>query len=120
MLVSVEFGKQAWQAPAGVTIAVDPARIAYGVMTGVGFLGAGTIIHMRGNVRGLTTAAGLWCVAAIGLAWGFGMYLIAGMTTLLVLLVLWLLSFLESMLPRQVFRTLTIRAHGRPGALMRR
>ena len=56
----------------GVNLNIDPARIAYGVMTGVGFLGAGTIIHNRGSIRGLTTAAGFWCVAAVGLAVGLG------------------------------------------------
>lgn len=109
MVVSIQFGTRPWPAPPGTTISIDPARIAYGVMTGIGFLGAGTIIHARGNVRGLTTAAGLWCVAAIGLACGFGMYLIAAMTTILVMLVLWLLSFLERMLPRLAYRTLTVR-----------
>src|SRR5437763_9543341 len=60
--------------PPGVVINSDPARIAYGVMTGIGFLGAGAILHERGFVRGLTTAAALWCVTAIGLAFGFGLY----------------------------------------------
>ena len=54
-------------------IQVDPARIAYGVMTGIGFLGAGAIIKHFNGVRGLTTAAGLWCVAAIGLSCGLGL-----------------------------------------------
>src|SRR5690242_9611004 len=45
------------------SIQCDPARIAYGVMAGVGFLGAGAIIHQSGGIRGLTTAAGLWCAA---------------------------------------------------------
>lgn len=55
----------------------DPARIAAQVVTGVGFLGAGTILHLRGSVRGLTTAATLWVTAAIGVAVGAGMILMS-------------------------------------------
>lgn len=71
-------------------IALDPSRVAAQVVSGIGFLGAGTIMFMReGVVRGLTTAAGLWTVAAIGLATGGGMYLPAGIATLIVLIILW-------------------------------
>ena len=59
MVVSIQFATYPWHGAAGVMIGVDPARIAYSVMTGVGFLGAGTIIHTRGTILGLTTAAGL-------------------------------------------------------------
>ena len=52
----------------------DPGRIAAQVVSGVGFLGAGAIIQMKGSVRGLTTAAGIWMTACIGLAVGAGMY----------------------------------------------
>ena len=63
----------------------DPGRIAAQVITGIGFLGAGAIIQMKGSVRGLTTAAGLWVTAAIGLACGTGMYLAATIATVMVL-----------------------------------
>jgi len=63
----------------------DPSRIASQVVTGIGFIGAGTIILQKQMVRGLTTAAGLWVTAAIGLACGIGMYVIAVVTTVLVL-----------------------------------
>lgn len=53
------------------------ARIAAQVVTGVGFLGAGTILHYRGNVVGLTTAAGIWGAAAIGMGFGFGLYILS-------------------------------------------
>ncbi len=66
----------------------DPSRIAAQIVTGVGFLGAGAIIHGRGTVTGLTTAATMWLVAAIGMAVGFGALLEATGTTLLVVLVL--------------------------------
>ncbi|HCW51439.1 MAG TPA: methyltransferase [Clostridiales bacterium] len=74
---------------------VDPGRIAAQVVTGIGFLGAGTILHEGASIRGLTTAAGLWVVAAIGLAVGAGFYLAAGVTTALALITLSLLSHVE-------------------------
>jgi putative Mg2+ transporter-C (MgtC) family protein len=67
---------------------VDPARIASGILTGIGFLGAGTIIAAKGNVRGLTTAASLWVVAALGLAVGVGAYTLAIIAAVIVLLTL--------------------------------
>ncbi|WP_436513910.1 MgtC/SapB family protein [Clostridium thermobutyricum] len=66
-------------------IAVDPSRIAAQVVSGIGFLGAGTIIINKKVVRGLTTAAGIWVAAAIGLASGAGLYWIAIITTVAVL-----------------------------------
>lgn len=55
----------------------DPARIAAQIVTGIGFLGAGTILHLRGSVHGLTTAATLWVTAAIGVAVGTGMIIMS-------------------------------------------
>lgn len=66
----------------------DPGRIAAQVVTGVGFLGAGAIIQMKGSVRGLTTAAGIWMVATIGMAVGLGMYALSITATFLILVVL--------------------------------
>ncbi len=66
----------------------DPSRIAAGVVTGIGFLGAGTILHRSHIVEGLTTAASIWAVAAIGMAAGAGMYIIAVVATVIVFLVL--------------------------------
>ncbi|MCH5219817.1 MAG: MgtC/SapB family protein [Muribaculaceae bacterium] len=69
----------------------DPGRIAAQVVTGIGFLGAGAIIQMKGSVRGLTTAAGIWMVSAIGMSVGVGMYVVAVISTLLILFILvWL------------------------------
>jgi uncharacterized membrane protein YhiD involved in acid resistance len=73
----------------------DPARIAAQIVTGVGFLGAGTIMQARGSVMGLTTAATMWVVAAIGMAVGFGAIIEAVGTTFLVLLALIPLRTLE-------------------------
>ncbi|MDD6891397.1 MAG: MgtC/SapB family protein [Bacteroidales bacterium] len=72
----------------------DSSRVAAQVVSGVGFLGAGTIIFQRNVIRGLTTAAGLWVTAAIGLACGSGMYGVAFFTTGLVLFGLEILSAL--------------------------
>lgn len=66
----------------------DPGRIAAQVITGIGFLGGGAMIHMKGAVRGLTTAAGIWMTAIIGMAVGIGMYLCSIGATLLILLTL--------------------------------
>jgi len=64
-------------------VPVDPARIAAGVVTGIGFLGAGTIIRSGESVRGLTTAASLWTVSGIGLAVGCGFYIAAWATAII-------------------------------------
>ena len=66
----------------------DPGRIAAQVVSGVGFLGAGAIIQMKASVRGLTTAAGIWMAACIGLAVGSGMYLVSIIATLLIIFIL--------------------------------
>jgi putative Mg2+ transporter-C (MgtC) family protein len=70
-------------------ITYDPTRIAAQVVTGIGFLGAGAIIRQGLSVRGLTTAASLWVVAAIGIATGAGFYSAALITTVVVLVSLW-------------------------------
>jgi putative Mg2+ transporter-C (MgtC) family protein len=66
----------------------DPARVAAGIVAGIGFLGAGAIIRHREHLVGLTTAATIWAVAAIGLAAGAGLYIIATLTTAIVLIML--------------------------------
>lgn len=78
-------------------IVLDPSRIAAQVVSGIGFIGAGTILFLKqGVIRGLTTASGLWTVAAIGLAAGGGMYFAASVATLLALIILSLLKPLET------------------------
>lgn len=77
-------------------IVLDPSRVAAQVISGIGFIGAGTILFLKqGTIRGLTTASGLWTVAAIGLATGGGMYFAAAATTVLALIILWALQPLE-------------------------
>lgn len=92
---------QASTAP-GVNINVDPTRIIHGVITGVGFLGAGAILRQEGYVRGLTTAASIWVVAAVGVAVGVHAYALAVTGSVLGLIVLEGLRWLERSLPSRM------------------
>lgn len=67
----------------GAPLPLDPLRVMAGVIGGVGFLGAGAIIQSGGQVHGLTTAAGLWVIAAVGMAAGAGAYLVAAILSIL-------------------------------------
>ena len=73
----------------------DAARVAAQVVSGIGFIGAGVIIFQKNVVRGVTTAAGLWVAAAIGLACGAGMYVVAGAATLITVLCLETMHFVH-------------------------
>lgn len=97
-------------------VELDPSRIAAQVVSGVGFIGAGAILFSRqGTIRGLTTAAGLWTVAAIGLATGSGLYFAAGATTVVALIILWAIQPLEKRYLRR-FKQATLRVVTEPGA----
>lgn len=87
------------------SVSFDPSRIASQVVTGIGFIGAGTIIFQKKFIRGLTTAAGIWVTGAIGLACGCGMYFIAAVTTAIVILVL---SIINYFLKKLTFRHISI------------
>lgn len=89
MLIS-QYGFEEFTSQTGVT--VDPSRIAAQIVSGIGFIGAGTIIFQRQFVRGLTTAAGLWATAGIGMAIGGGMYVLGIAATVLTLAGLELLT----------------------------
>lgn len=73
----------------------DPIRVIEAVTAGVAFLAAGSIIHARGSVRGLTTGAGMWLAGAVGLAVGAGLYMIAIAATVLALIILFIMKRLE-------------------------
>ena len=75
----------------------DPRRIAAAVVTGVGFLGAGMILRHRGGIFGLTTAATVWLVAALGMGIGIGQYWLVAVATALVLIVLWAIPMLKQL-----------------------
>jgi len=96
MLVSIAMPAIIDQMPNGIVNNADPGRIAAQVVSGIGFLGAGAIMQDRGRVHGLTTAASLWVVAAIGLAVGAGLYLTAISSTLMLWMILSWFSTLES------------------------
>lgn len=85
----------------GVGNPADPGRVAAGVVTGIGFIGAGTIIRSRASIKGLTTAASLWATAGIGLAIGSGFYLGALITTILILFSLIFLGRIERFIARR-------------------
>jgi len=91
------------------TVRVDPTRMAQGIMTGIGFLGAGVIMKEGLTVRGLTTAASIWMTASIGILLGIGFYFPAIVATLLTLGVLSLFRWIEAIIPSQFYARLHIR-----------
>lgn len=95
-----------WDWLAGVpleTVRTDPTRMAQGIMTGIGFLGAGVIFKEGVTVRGLTTAASIWMTAAIGILYGVGFHAPAVLATVLALGVLALFRRLEDWMPSQIY-----------------
>ena len=104
MLVSINMGPNA-----------DPSRIAAQVVSGIGFLGAGTILRTGNNIEGLTTAASLWVCSAIGLAMGSGFYLGGIVVTVIVLFFLEKASSFEKFINRDNYKSITIRGKTRPG-----
>jgi len=96
----------------------DPGRIAAGVVTGIGFIGAGTILQQRGSIRGLTTAATIWVVSGVGLAVGIGFYLGSIVTTAFALISLLTLRRVErTLFYRRRLKRLMVRAVDQPGLL---
>ena len=92
---------------------VDPSRIAAQIVTGVGFLGAGTILRFRASVRGLTTAASLWTAAGIGMATGCGFFQGAMFATVVVLVCLLFFSYLEwKVIRKDWYRTFSAQTTG--------
>ncbi len=81
------------------TIRVDPTRMAQGIMTGIGFLGAGVIMKEKFTIRGLTTAGSVWMTASIGIVIGVGLYAAALLATIATLVVLSLFRFIEKKMP---------------------
>ena len=87
----------------------DPGRIAAQTITGIGFLGAGAIIKIGSNIRGLTTAASIWLIAAIGMSVGAGLYIISGIASLLMLTALIVLErFEKRLIPDYTTKVLTV------------
>src|SRR4030095_7235861 len=90
-------------------IALDPTRMAQGIMTGIGFLGAGTIMRDGLSVRGLTTAASIWITAAIGILIGIGFYVPAVIATFLTLGTLSVFRWIESRIPTPLYSQFVVR-----------
>ncbi len=87
----------------------DPGRIAAQTITGIGFLGAGAIIKIGSNVRGLTTAASIWLISAIGMGVGAGLYIVSGITAILMLMALIVLErFEKRLVPDYTTKVLTV------------
>ncbi len=97
----------------------DPSRVASNIVVGIGFLGAGTIWRTGGSVQGLTTAASLWTVAAIGMAAGIGYYWGAGLATVIVLASLTSLKSFELRIRRRGLSQLQVVTVDKPGQLGR-
>ena len=95
---------------------LDPTRMAQGIMTGIGFLGAGVIVKEGMNVRGLTTAASIWITAAIGVLAGVGLYLPMVIAVILTLLVLSVFRWIELKVPTQAYYYFDVR-YEREGTL---
>lgn len=95
----------------------DPARLAAQVVSGVGFLGAGTIMRTGNSIKGLTTAASLWVCSGIGLAIGAGYYLGTVLTAAIVLLSLVSLQTVENRVSKGSYRSFQIEAYERPGLI---
>lgn len=111
MIVSVDIYLQFYH-----TVNADPGRIAAQVVSGIGFLGAGTIMREGATVRGLTTAAGLWVVACIGLAVGAGLYVPSIATTVLILFVLiYFVKVEEKITGMRDYKGLLMLVEDRPG-----
>ncbi len=98
---------------------VDPGRLAAGIITGIGFLGAGTILRVGDWVRGLTTAASIWFVAALGIAAGEGLYVLAIGATAIGFMVLTVVSRLEHHLPTTVYHRVSLYVRPEQGEAVR-
>jgi len=104
VLMSLTVYESAWMPLAAMdAVRLDPTRMAQGIMTGIGFLGAGVIVKEGLNVRGLTTAASIWITAAIGVLAGTGLYVPMTFAVVLTLLVLAVFRWIELRVPTQAY-----------------
>jgi len=104
LLMLVTVYESQWFAPQSMQrVVVDPTRMAQGIMTGIGFLGAGVIMKEGLSVRGLTTAASIWITAAIGILTGIGFYFPAAVGTVLTLGTLSMFRWIEARMPAQFY-----------------
>lgn len=109
MLMLVPAYEADWIHAVGESIRLDPTRMAQGIMTGIGFLGAGVIMQEGFSVRGLTTAASIWITAAIGILAGIGFYFPMALSIVLTLGVLSLFRWIEARMPTQAYYHFEVR-----------
>jgi putative Mg2+ transporter-C (MgtC) family protein len=110
LLMLVTVYESQWFAPqSGSRVVIDPTRMAQGIMTGIGFLGAGVIVKEGLTVRGLTTAASIWVTAAIGILTGIGFYYAAGLGVVLALGTLSVFRWIEGRMPTELYANFTVR-----------
>jgi len=107
MILTVYHGRW-FEASSLERVAIDPTRMAQGIMTGIGFLGAGVIMKEGLTVRGLTTAASIWITAAIGILIGVGFYFPAGIATALTLIALSVFRWIERRMPIEFYANLSV------------
>src|SRR6478609_858504 len=108
LLMLVTVYEAHWVHAGAHAFTLDPTRMAQGIMTGIGFLGAGVIIKEGMTVRGLTTAASIWVTAAIGVLVGIGFYFAAGIATVLTLGVLSVFRWIERKMPIEFYAKLCV------------
>ncbi len=110
LLMLVTMFQSHWITGLAVTrLVIDPTRLAQGIMTGIGFLGAGVIVKEGLTVRGLTTAASIWITAAIGILIGMGFYFPAGIGTVLTLGTLSVFRWIEGKIPAEFYANFLVR-----------
>lgn len=109
VLMLVTVFEQHWVRTGVEEMRLDPTRMAQGIMTGIGFLGAGVIVKEGLNVRGLTTAASIWITAAIGVLAGVGLYIPMAMATIMVIVVLSVFRWIEQWVPSQAYYSFDVK-----------
>jgi putative Mg2+ transporter-C (MgtC) family protein len=109
LLMLVTVYEAHWMRATSGLVQIDPTRMAQGIMTGIGFLGAGVIIKEGLSVRGLTTAASIWITAAIGILAGIGFYFPLVVSVVLTLGVLSLFRWIEARMPSQAYYHFSVR-----------
>ena len=109
LLMLVTVYEAHWMRQTVATITLDPTRMAQGIMTGIGFLGAGAIIKEGLSVRGLTTAASIWITSAIGILAGIGFYYPLALSVILTLGILSVFRWIEARMPSQAYYHFDVR-----------
>ncbi|MET0917438.1 MAG: MgtC/SapB family protein [Burkholderiales bacterium] len=109
MLMLITVYEAHWVRAIDESVRLDPTRMAQGIMTGIGFLGAGVIMQEGFSVRGLTTAASIWITAAIGILAGIGFYFPLALSVVLTLGVLSLFRWIEARMPTQAYYLFEVR-----------